>query len=650
MQTFKKKNITTIIILLLLPLTLISIYTIKQYFSRASGFTFKVTKNHQLSCTEQVENGNHVIVKVIDEAGAPLSGVTVEYWPDYNYPNSASANAPQGEGVTTGGQLDFNNLWPGCLSTCPDGKTNQMVKYFFKIKDQSSDTAAEISSGIWGNECAGAGYGSFCNINAVNVWGHWAYEIIFQKKAGDLAVDEIPTDHAGQAIVPADKRSACTYFDFYTPNQGFNPRRTGTTTPSSTPPAGGSPTPTPTSISLSNYCVDGFYKIPGEPVCSRAPFCGNNNSYALCEGGIPAVDPRSQDCMGDGDGQRVGCRGKPPLCCYEMARTGDPMMCCGSWERNWCYPSQCAKIDPEKSKICNGGTPGTCACGSATKATGPYCDKPGDILVDPPFSLEKRLGITPPTASTPTPSTTPYPLTPTPSSSPTPTSHPCPNYYVNCVRKSLPCPGNTVHDQYGSCGAEFRCCNPNLIAPTNTPTPISEATPTPTPTSSNPKTSNYALGINCGGNKVDIGNDIVYQADRAYTRGSYGYISRNNETYTSSWTYYLNLVGTEQYLYKSERFNLSGYKFDNIENGDYQVTLKFAEIYNGCFYRGCRKFDVSIQGTKVLTKFDIFLSAGGGNIEIDKTFNTKVTNNTLDIGFTKVTNSPKINAIYILKQ
>ena len=61
------------------------------------------------------------------------------------------------------------------------------------------------------------------------------------------------------------------------------------------------------------------------------------------------------------------------------------------------------------------------------------------------------------------------------------------------------------------------------------------------------------------------------------------------------------------------------YAFD-LPDGDYQVTLKFAELFTGITAAGQRIFDVSIDGKAVLTGFDIFATAGGRNIAVDKSF------------------------------
>lgn len=123
------------------------------------------------------------------------------------------------------------------------------------------------------------------------------------------------------------------------------------------------------STSLEPYCIDGYYKIPTESaVCSRAPNCGG---YGYDELNTQDKMPNPQTCMGDGDSQRQekGCAGYVPLCCYEMARTGDYTKCIGYWERLWCTKSQCdvAASNGASGSQCGGN------CGDCGHAFRTYC-------------------------------------------------------------------------------------------------------------------------------------------------------------------------------------------------------------------------------------------------------------------------------------
>ncbi len=166
--------------------------------------------------------------------------------------------------------------------------------------------------------------------------------------------------------------------------------------------------------SLEQYCKDGYYKLDNEPVCSRAPNCGGrgyDDVYSL-----PMPDP--QKCMAENE---AGCRGWVPLCCYEVARTGDFTKCTGYWERLWCAPVQCATARSRGASDAQCG--GDCRCGSAFNN---YC---GDT---PPVPLQDRLSAKYPYGSetstanlnptaTPTPPPALFTPTPFPTFTPIPT-------------------------------------------------------------------------------------------------------------------------------------------------------------------------------------------------------------------------------------
>lgn len=91
---------------------------------------------------------------------------------------------------------------------------------------------------------------------------------------------------------------------------------------------------------------------------------------------------------------------------------------------------------------------------------------------------------------------------------------------------------------------------------------------------------------------------------------------------------------------------MSAYRF-NVPNGNYDVTLKFAEIQNTTI--GSRVFNVSIEGNLVLNNFDIYAQAGHDKA-LDKLFNVNVTDGRLDIDFGQITGCPIINAIYVQRK
>lgn len=101
-------------------------------------------------------------------------------------------------------------------------------------------------------------------------------------------------------------------------------------------------------------------------------------------------------------------------------------------------------------------------------------------------------------------------------------------------------------------------------------------------------------------------------------------------------------------IYQTERYGMSGYRIAVSQNGSYQVKLHFAETYSGITAAGQRVFDVNVEG-QLLSNFDIFASAGGRNSAVVKSFNVNVQDSYVDIGFVKKVQSPTIQAIEILK-
>ena len=98
-------------------------------------------------------------------------------------------------------------------------------------------------------------------------------------------------------------------------------------------------------------------------------------------------------------------------------------------------------------------------------------------------------------------------------------------------------------------------------------------------------------------------------------------------------------------LYQTERYGSFSYQFA-VPNGTHNVTLKFAEIY--WTTTGQRIFNVSINGTQVLTNFDIVAAAGAPLTAIDKTFPVTVSNGTVTVQFILGSaNYPKVSAIEI---
>ena len=139
--------------------------------------------------------------------------------------------------------------------------------------------------------------------------------------------------------------------------------------------------------------------------------------------------------------------------------------------------------------------------------------------------------------------------------------------------------------------------------------------------------------VNSGGPTYLDSLGQTWSADEGYSGG-----------YSASTT--SNILNTaDPTLYQTERWNAFTYEF-TVPNGSYNVVLKFAEIY--WTKVGQRVFNVSINGTQVLTNFDIIAAAGAPLTAIDKTFPVTVTNGIVTIQFIQGSADwPKISAIEI---
>jgi poly(3-hydroxybutyrate) depolymerase len=99
-------------------------------------------------------------------------------------------------------------------------------------------------------------------------------------------------------------------------------------------------------------------------------------------------------------------------------------------------------------------------------------------------------------------------------------------------------------------------------------------------------------------------------------------------------------------VFNSERYGAMTYTIPQ-RTGPQSVTLYFVESY--VTGPGERVFDVTINGTTVLSDFDIFEIAGGENIAVSRTFGTTAdADGNVVIAFSAGIQEPKINAFTVL--
>ncbi|MGO8673069.1 MAG: malectin domain-containing carbohydrate-binding protein, partial [Capsulimonadaceae bacterium] len=104
-----------------------------------------------------------------------------------------------------------------------------------------------------------------------------------------------------------------------------------------------------------------------------------------------------------------------------------------------------------------------------------------------------------------------------------------------------------------------------------------------------------------------------------------------------------------QAVYQCNRYDVMTYTIGSLTaNGTYTVRLHFCETYFTA--AGDREFNVSINGTQVLTNFDIYATAGGENVGTIQQFTaTANSSGQILIAFSLgAVNEPQINGIEIL--
>ncbi|MEM8896942.1 MAG: malectin domain-containing carbohydrate-binding protein, partial [Bacteroidota bacterium] len=143
-----------------------------------------------------------------------------------------------------------------------------------------------------------------------------------------------------------------------------------------------------------------------------------------------------------------------------------------------------------------------------------------------------------------------------------------------------------------------------------------------------------SIRLNAGGVAFDASGKL-FKADSYYTAPS------------STGVYNSSIHGTPyEGLYQTERKGSSfGYNIP-LENGEYDIRLRFAELR--WLESGKRRFDISMEGNRMIKDFDIFAESNFG-FAVDKEFlGVQVQDGILDIDLTATLGEAQICAIEIL--
>jgi len=144
--------------------------------------------------------------------------------------------------------------------------------------------------------------------------------------------------------------------------------------------------------------------------------------------------------------------------------------------------------------------------------------------------------------------------------------------------------------------------------------------------------------VNAGGSAVIA----PYQADYGFTGGQAYYVTLPIDRS-------MVVNPAPEQVYRTERYGNMTYTMPALTPGaSYVVRLHFAENYIAG--PGQRKFNVAINGTLVLSNFDIFAAAGGKHrANVQEFMATANTAGQIVVQFTNVVNNAKISAIEVLK-
>jgi glucose/arabinose dehydrogenase len=145
-----------------------------------------------------------------------------------------------------------------------------------------------------------------------------------------------------------------------------------------------------------------------------------------------------------------------------------------------------------------------------------------------------------------------------------------------------------------------------------------------------------SYAINGGGNSYTAEDGTVYQNDNFATVGG------------SSDTRSDPIADTnDDTLYQSHHFQVGGFSYNfPIENGDYNVTLKFAETYASNV--GQRVFHVDAEGSRIVNSLDL-IAVAGHDTAYDVTQIVTVIDGSLDLDFVPSVENPLVSAISISK-
>lgn len=142
------------------------------------------------------------------------------------------------------------------------------------------------------------------------------------------------------------------------------------------------------------------------------------------------------------------------------------------------------------------------------------------------------------------------------------------------------------------------------------------------------------VAINAGGGEIVDSFQQTWIADRFYLGGNPGVGSGS-----------LDSPETQESVYQTERWGLRGYSIP-LPDGDYQLELHHAEIFDGCQQSDCRVFTIQVEGDDVVIDLDVFDRVGGRQPLVISTL-VSVSDGSLDIDFVPGLQEPQISGLIV---
>lgn len=149
----------------------------------------------------------------------------------------------------------------------------------------------------------------------------------------------------------------------------------------------------------------------------------------------------------------------------------------------------------------------------------------------------------------------------------------------------------------------------------------------------NGNVSGSGYAINTGGTSFTASDNTLYQADSFFSGGS-------------SSDFAVAIGGTEDdTIYQSHRWQMGGFSYNlPIDNGDYNVTLQFAETYFND--AGSRVFHVDAENARIVTGLDVFAEVGATSA-YQTTATVTVIDGSLDLDFVSNIENPMVSGIKV---